>query len=84
MFSGEVKDDRNRSGNLGAIPTFAAPAATPASSTEQEDGDGGGGSTADSPPLWLRDYKSGMEYEVYSLALHVAEESCLWGLTFRR
>lgn len=50
----------------------------------------GGGVTAgdasgdDDTPPWLRDYKSGMEYEVYSLALDVVEDSCLWSLSFSR
>lgn len=76
-----MKDDRSLSRNQGATASGAASS----SSTGQEDGDGGGASTEDAPPkTWLHDYKSGMEYEVYSLALHVAEESYLWGLTFSR
>lgn len=66
-----MKEDRLPSENQGANASDAA-------STE------GGRSTEDCAPKWLRDYKSGMEYEVYSLALHVAEESPLWGLTFGR
>lgn len=82
MVSGElkeVKEDRLLSGNLGPI----ASAAGSVSSFREDDRDGEP-STEDLPPMWLRDYKSGMEYEVYSLALHVPEDSCFWGLTFRR
>lgn len=43
---------------------------------------GAGGASGESIPMWLRDYKSGMEYEVYSLAVNVAEDSCIWGVTF--
>lgn len=33
---------------------------------------------------WLQDYKSGMEYEVYSLLLRVPATSRVWGMTFDR
>lgn len=79
VFSGEVRDDRALSGNHGAT----ASAAASASSAREEEGDGDP-STEDFSPMWLRDYKRGMEYEVYSLALDVSQESCLWGLTFSR
>lgn len=54
------------------------------SGNQEDDREGDPTSEDCCPPMWLRDYKSGMEYEVYSLALHVAEESPLWGLTFSR
>ena len=80
VFSGEVKDDRPPSGNHVAAASAAA-ASVRSLREEDEDGDP---STEGFTLAWLRDYKRGMEYEVYSLALYVSEESCLWGLTFSR
>lgn len=51
---------------------------------EEEEESVGGGRASKKGPRWLRDYRRGMEYEVYSLVLSVAKDSCLWGLTFRR
>lgn len=84
VFSGELKDDRPPSGNLGAAAAAASSSSSAPSARQKIEPGGGGSSTEDSSPMWLRDYKSGMEYEVYSLALDVAEGSCLWGLTFSR
>eukprot|EP00752_Nemacystus_decipiens_P004954 g4507.t1 len=78
--TGEVKEDRTLSGNQGVN----ASAAASVSSSREDDGIYGDASAEDCPPMWLRDYKRGMEYEVYSLALNVSEDSCLWGLTFSR
>ncbi|CAN0464754.1 unnamed protein product, partial [Ectocarpus sp. 12 AP-2014] len=83
--TGEVKNRRSPSSDEAMAATAGGGLDHTRNSTSAQGGDGGGDSIpTGAPPMWLTDYKRGMQYEVYSLALKVWEDSCLWGLTFSR
>lgn len=82
---GEVKHRRGPSSDGVMAVTAGGGLDQTWNSSFAQGGDGGGdGNSTGAPPMWLTDYKRGMEYEVYSLALKVGEDSRLWGLTFSR
>ncbi|CAN0021824.1 unnamed protein product, partial [Ectocarpus fasciculatus] len=88
MNNTEVKHRRGPSSDGAMAATAAAAAAAGRdqrlNSSSVQGGGGGGGNSTEGPPMWLTDYKRGMEYEVYSLAVNVGEDSRLRGMTFSR
>ena len=66
-------------------PAFAANCELPSSSGARENAPGcEEPAEGEDSSSWLQDYKSGMEYEVYSLPLTLAQDSYLYGMKFHR